>query len=109
MKFKMQPGESIPDTLIVHNFTTTKSEVVIRTVSRSHIPCVNNIIGMPVITISEYPETVTYTNYWRTIEINTLEELLMVQTYLGDIKITHEPCIETDTKYSIYTVEEYED
>ena len=109
MKFKLQPGMSIPKTLIVNDFTTTISEVIIKTVPEIHIPVINNIIGMPMLTLREHPETVTYTNHWRTIEINTLEELLKIQNYLGDIIISQNPCSETHTEYSIDVVPEYDD
>lgn len=109
MKFKLQPGISIPETLIVNDFTTTRSEVIIRTIPDCKIPVVNNIIGMPVLTLREHPETIIYIDHWRTIEINTIEELIVVQNYLGDIRIIKEPCSETNTEYSIYVVYDDED
>lgn len=108
MKFKLEPGTSVPDTLHVEDFTTTTHEIKIRTIPDCQIPVKCNILGKPVLTLREYPETVTYINHWRTIEVNTLEDLMMIQNYLGDIRITHEPCTETGTEYSIYTIGEYD-
>lgn len=109
MKFKLPPGIGVPDTLKINDFTTTREEIRIRSIPHTRIPVIDNIIGMPMLFLREYPETVVYTTHWRVVEINTLEELLEVQKYLGNLIITKERVDETDTDYSIEIVHNCED